>query len=336
MGKTSILYQLLNQPPTPRHICVFYSLELEIPQSMAELLFTLARSISDALLGAELSPPVPDEREFAESPQRAFVRFFNVTTALLGDRRLLIMMDEFDKVIHKVEGGALSEDVYAFLRGLWQHTEKAAFIITGAYKVREMLKDNRSILFHVAKPYQISYLGPKEAQDLIVRPVQGMLTYDNMVVDKILRVTACHPYFVQYICDSLVRLGQTLRKNWLFLPDLNLVLKEVIEDNAGVLQNAIYAPLSRAERTVLAALATITDDRTVLVPWEAVAEALYEHTLEVAKPSLFGALCSLSERDLVVEKRIGRGLQYGFRMDLIRMWLRQNNMLLRLSQEQRL
>jgi hypothetical protein len=44
------------------------------------------------------------------------------------------------------------------------------------------------------------------------------------------------------------------------------------------------------------------------------------------------ALKALEERDLVTEMRIGQQLRYSFRMGLVRLWLRQNEMLLRLSE----
>jgi hypothetical protein len=58
--------------------------------------------------------------------------------------------------------------------------------------------------------------------------------------------------------------------------------------------------------------------------------------LSVSGKELLNALYALCERDLVIERRMGQTLQYGFKMDLIRMWLQQNDMLLRLSQEARI
>jgi hypothetical protein len=230
----------------------------------------------------------------------------------------------------------LSEDVFHFIRGLMQHSDSIAFIVTGAYKVREMLKDNRSILFNMARPYRISYLHPGGAEALIIEPVADYLMYDGLVVNRILRVSACHPYFVQYICDSLVKLARTKRKNSIALLDLDVVLHDVIQDNTGNLHKAVYAPLSGPEQEALAALASVTDDYRIFVPPDVVAQELDKYKLGLAKPDLLDALHSLRERDLVVDQRVGQSLQYGFKMDLIRMWLRQNEVLLRLSQEMKI
>jgi hypothetical protein len=333
MGKTSVLYQLLNRPPSPKHICVFFSLEVATTSSLGDILYDLARAIGDQTADHGLELPHIRVADFRRDPQRSFRRFLDSLESALGKHRLLLMIDEIDILIAKVEQRVVSEDVFHFLRGLWQHCEKIAFIVTGAYKVRQMLRDNESILFHVAKPYAISYLDRSEAEALIVEPVAEYLTYDNMVVDKIIRVTACHPYFVQYICDSLVKLARRMRKNWVYLPEIEVVLQEVIQDDTGVLQNAIYAPLSKPEQKALASLANVTDDRRIFVPAEAVEHMLDRQGVGISRKELLDALRALCERDLVIEKRLGQSLQYGFKMDLIRMWLRQNEVLLRLSQE---
>ena len=336
MGKTSILYQLHHRPPTPQHICVFFSLELASTASLGDLFYDMAVEIYDEVTSFGLELTVPEEADFTHNAQRAFRRFCDSVERALGSHKLLIMVDEIDVLIAKVSEGVLSADIFNFIRGLLQHSDKIAFIFTGAYKLREMLKDNKSILFNIARSYKISYLNQSEAEALITEPVAAYLTYDDLVVDKILRVSACHPYFVQYICDSLLKLAQRKQRNFVALPDIDAVLQDVIQDNTGVLQNAVYAPLSKSEQKVLAALANVTDDYRIYVLPDMVARMLDKYNLGISGPELLHALRSLRERDLVVEKRIGQSLQYGFKMGLIRMWLRQNEVLLRLSQEMRI
>jgi len=336
MGKTSILYQLLHRPPTPEHICVFSSLEVPPPASAGDWFYTIATEVHKRMLEFKLSPPSPAKDAFISDPQRAFLSFCDSVESMLTDRRLLIMVDEIDILIDKVKKGIIGPDIFHFLRGLMQHRERITFIFTGAYELREMLQDNRSILFNIARPCKISYLTESEARELIVKPVEGYLTYDDMVVGKIIKVSACHPYFVQFICDSLARLAQRLRKSFIATPELEEVLQDVIQDNAGQLQKAVYAVLSQPEQRALAALANITDDYQLYVPPEMLEKVLRDYKLDLPKTELLDALRSLRERDLVVEKRIGQSLRYGFKMDLIRMWIRQNEVLLRISQEMRI
>jgi HEAT repeat protein len=336
MGKTSILYQLGARPPSPQHVCVFFSLELASTRSAGDLLLDLALAIREQLAKVEVTLPKPSEEDLMSNAQRAFRHYYyKVVEPALGERRLLIMVDEFDILLDKVDTGVLSEDTLHFLRGLMQHSNKIAFIVTGAHKVREMLKDGQSILFNIARAYKISYLGRAEAEALIVEPVAQHLNYDDLTVRTIVEVTAGHPYFIQYICDSLVKLAQKLKKNWMFKQDVQVVLQDIIQDSSGILQNAVFAPLSEPEKKVLAALANVTDENRIYVLPETVAQKLEQNKLSVSRKELLDALRSLRERDLVVEQRSGQSLLYGFNMGLIRMWLCQNDVLLRLSQEMR-
>ncbi len=337
MGKTSVLYQLRASPPTPQHVCVFFSLELASTKSLGDFLLDLALAIREELVRLGIKLPEPGEADFASNGQRAFRRYYyEVVEPTLGERRLLVMVDEIDILLAKVESGVLSADTLNFLRGLMQHNDKLAFIFTGAYKVRETLKDNRSILFNIARAYKISYLGRTEAEALIVEPVAQYLNYDDLTVRTIVEVTAGHPYFIQYICDSLVKLAHKLKKNWVFKQDAQVVLQDIIQDSSGVLQSTIFAPLSMPEQMVLAALANVTDENRVYVLPEVVAQKLEQSKLNVSRKELLEALRSLRESDLVVEQKSGQSLMYGFRMGLIRMWVCQNDVLLRLSQEMRI
>jgi len=336
MGKTSILYQLRHRPPTPQHICVFFSLELPPPKSLGGMFYSMARKMRDEMSRFGLNLPHPVRGHFKDDAQGSFLRFCGSVESILGNRRLLVMIDEIDILIDKVEKDVWSEDVFHFIRGLMQHSDKITFIFTGAYKVREMLQDNKSILFNITSPYRISYLKESEAEALIVEPVAKYLTYDGLVVNKILRISAGHPYFIQYICDSLVKLARRKRKNFVALPDLDVVLHDVIQDNTGNLHKAVYAPLAKPPQKALAALANVTDDYRVFVPPDMMAQELDKYKLGMAMSTLLDALHSLRESDLVVEQRVGQSLQYGFKMDLIRMWLRQNEVLIRLSQEMKI
>jgi len=334
MGKTSILYQLRNTPPTPRHICVLFSMELAAyVKSVADLLYEIALEISDALEGQGYALPEPDLSDYISSPQRQFRAFIKKLEHSLGDRSIILMVDEFGILIDKVQRGVLGNDVFSFLRGIIQETDKLAFLFTGAVELRRMQKDYGSILFNLAKVRKISYLEPAEAERLITVPAKGLVDYHPLVVDKILRVTACHPYFIQYICDSLVRLAQREKKNHLDLVDVNLILLETVRDTTGNIENSLYANLSEPEKRALSGLADVTDDVRFFVPLDSIYDVLERKRLGMPRRELMQALEHLKERDLIQERRLGQQLQYSFKMGIVRMWLKQAETLLRISEE---
>ena len=343
MGKTSVLYQLIRRPPTPQHTCVLFDLQLygyvdTVDMLLFELASTVAMGLQDA---SESGEPVdipdpaesPGEDAFAEHPYRAFTQFCDSVDRALGDRRLLIMLDEFGVLIGKVRDNVLDAAIFDYLRGITQRSNKFTFLFTGAYEVRRMQQDFDSILFNMPKVRKISYLTEAEVQDLILNPVEGMLTYHPLVMQRIRTVTAGHPYFTQYICDELVKLARKQETNYIELTDLEYVIRNVLQDAAGNIENSIFKYLGGEEKLVLATLAHVTDDVRVYVPLGDVVGLLERRRLSLPRDSVVRALGALGERDLVSEMRIGQQLRYSFTMGLTRMWLRQNEILLRLGQE---
>ena len=334
MGKTSVLYQLLNNPPTPQHICLLFDLQLYgYIDTVNELLFELASAIQMRLAEEGIKCEMPEWEAYGDHPQRAFTDFCRNLDERLGERRLLIMLDEFGVLIAKVRDRVLEPSVFDYIRGITQRSQKFTFLFTGAYEVRRMQQDFNSILFNMPKVRKISYLTEGEVNDLILKPVEGILTYHPMVVPRIQRVTAGHPYFTQYICDELVLLARKQRTNYIRLTDLEFVIRNVLEDAAGNIENSIYNYLDDTEKLVLAALANVTDDVRIYVPLGDIMRLLESKHLTVSREEVIKALQALKERDLVSEMRIGQQLRYSFRMGLTRMWLRENDILLRWIQE---
>jgi hypothetical protein len=93
--------------------------------------------------------------------------------------------------------------------------------------------------------------------------------------------------------------------------------------------------LTRNQQTALAALAHITDDARPFVSTEDLAETMHQDEIPLAKRDLYEVLDPLVQRDFLNERRSGGGRQYGFAMDLVRIWLEQNDEYTRLLEELR-
>ncbi len=335
MGKTSVLWQLQRNPPSPNHIYLLFDLQLySYINNIAELFFQLASEIVIRLNREGFKLEDPDWDKYQANPFTAFRAFCALLDERLGERRVVVMLDEFGALMSKVHAGIFDASIFDFLRGVIQSSNAITFLFTGAYEVRRMQEDFDSILFNMVKVRKISYLEPKEVEDLIRKPVEGLLSYHPLVVGKIQAVTACHPYFVQLICDGLVQVARNEKRNYVELMDLELVIQNVVHDATGNIKNSIYRLLGETEQLVLAALANATDDVRVWVTLGDIVSVLEQYGLSRPRDDLMEALVTLRERDLIAEMRIGQQLRYSFRMGLVRMWLRQNEILLRLMKEE--
>ncbi len=304
----------------------------------SDLLYAMARKVVNGLRRQGFEQlDRPERAEFADHPIERFEELGETIGHLATnmDRQAVIMLDEFDLLIEAVENGAINAYVFDCIRGLMQHQDGLSFIFAGAHKLSAMLKNPLSILFNTALRRKVGFLDREDAERLIRDPVKDVMWYDDLALEKILRVTAGHPYFIQYICHELVNVARRDGKNFVALRDVDRALLTTVQETTGIIRHS-YMSLSRDQQVALAALARITDDGRPFVGLEDIIETLKQDNVAVSKRDLIETLRQLVERDFITERGgEAAGRQYGFAMDLVRVWLEQNDEYTRLLEEVR-
>jgi hypothetical protein len=156
--------------------------------------------------GVEL-PAIPQRKEFLDTPYIALEDWLEQAVPKLGDRRLLLNLDEFEKIGSAINEGRMSLNLFNELRHLIQHYDQVGFLFSGVQTLDE-LGPNWSSYFISVVPIEMLYLEPHEAEDLLVNPdPEFTLRYDTGIVEDILTLTRCQPYLLQLIGSSLVTLA---------------------------------------------------------------------------------------------------------------------------------
>ncbi|TET15511.1 MAG: hypothetical protein E3J82_00835 [Candidatus Thorarchaeota archaeon] len=216
----------------------------------------------------------------------------------------------------------MEDDIFDYFRSLMQHRSALVFIFVGAHRLEEMTHDYWSIFFNIAIHQKISYLKEDEARQLITEPVAGSLEYEDYAVNKIIRVTHCHPYFVQLICWALVNHCNACQRNYATINDVNTVLDDILV--AGEAHFAyVWQQSSPWERLVLAVLAKMLrpgKDYALLSEME---QALEVGGAILDKQEVVQHLNELCMRD-VLGKEANGGLRYRFQIELVRLWIDQH------------
>jgi len=335
-GKTSVLYQLqYHLPETYAFVLIDVQSIAYALDSTSDALYAMARKATNGLRRLGLDLPRPNREEYAEHPIEHFERLGESIgqRATETGRRAVLMTDEFDLLIQAVQDGQVSPYVFDCIRGLMQHQDGLSFIFAGAHRLSAMLKNPRSILFNTALRRKVSFLGKRDAERLIRQPVNEMLWYDDLALEKILRATAGHPYFIQYICHEMVNISRREAKNFVALRDVDRALQTTVQETTGIIRHA-YMSLTHQEPVVLASVARITDDGRPFVGMDDINETLRQDGINLGKRELFETLRQLVERDFITERGGDRSeRQYGFTMDLVRVWLEQNDEYARLMEE---
>jgi AAA+ ATPase superfamily predicted ATPase len=318
-GKTSLLKQLPVRLGA-RYVSVYIDGQrLGIDPGMANLFYGLSRTIARGMRERDIEVKVPSRAEYEAAPAETFEeRFLAEVQGALGERRLVLAFDEFEELEARVREGRLDPTVFPYLRHLIQHNVKLAFVFVGTHKLQELNSEYRVRLFSQALYHDIRFLDEDAARRLIIEPVAGVITYDDLAIESILDATARHPYFLQLTCLSLVKLLNASRRNRVTVQDVRDIVDDVIK-----LGEANYADIwtnaSWEERLMLAALTRLLAERTMVIASD-VANELAEHGRQMDPRDVSTTLSGLVAQDIVREIR-DHTAHYNFRLDLIRRWI---------------
>jgi hypothetical protein len=149
-------------------------------------------------------PPIPSRQAFATQPYPTLEDWLDLALPQLGERRLLLNLDEFEKIGSAIKDNRMSERLFDQLRSMIQHYDRLGFLFSGVQTLEE-LGPRWSNYFISVVPMEMHYLEPHEAEDLLLHPdPEFTLRYDTGIVAEILRLTRCQPYLLQLIGSALV------------------------------------------------------------------------------------------------------------------------------------
>ncbi|MFC1961313.1 hypothetical protein ACFLYO_11470, partial [Chloroflexota bacterium] len=211
MGKTSFLLHLHNLmrgwSDSPLTVVVGGQ-ETGLVAGDASFFYFLAREIYKCvspLTNQRMARP--DQRLFDRYPYASFTPWLeDEVLPVLGEQRLLITIDEFEKVGNAIKEGLLSVRILDFLRHTIQHNENLLFLFCGV-ETLDALGPNAASYFIGVQAIEIGYLSNTAARELIRDPdfdVGTMPVYSRVVVNEILRLTHNQPYLIQAICSKIV------------------------------------------------------------------------------------------------------------------------------------
>jgi hypothetical protein len=329
-GKTSALLQLGRQLAKDLLPVYVDCQSLGVSPGLASLFNDLSWSISDALASRGITFEVPDSGYWNENAGARFEREFlpRVRSLLPPETTILLVFDEFEAFEDLVRDGILPKTLFSYLRHLMQHAEGVSFIFSGTHRLEEMGTDYWSVLFNSALYRQVGFLDSQSALRLIRDPVSPNLVYDDIAVDKILRVTAGHPYFLQLVCYTLVNGANLRRSSYITISDVNAAIEEMLR--LGEVHFAyIWQRSTYAERALLAATSRLLDFDSVFRP-DGLIQELRQFGIQLQPAEVTEALNRLVSRGIFREIGDEGAPLFELRIGLVGLWVTQNKSFSRL------
>ena len=332
-GKTSALLRL--EAYLPPHVLPVYidCQSLGVTPGMPAFFHDIAWLVSDALAARGIDLPVPEPEAWQANPTGMFERQFlpAARAAVPPHTTFLMVFDEFEAFENLVGDGLLPPTLFTYLRHLMQHGEGMGFVFAGTRRLEEMTTDYWSVLFNIALYRQIDFLDRDAAIRLITEPVAPNLIYDDLALEKILRVTAGHPYFLQLVCYTLVNRANAEGSGYVTINDVNAGLEEMLR--LGEVHFAyIWQRSTPVERALLTAVAHLMDRDLPFRPAE-LQQYLADYGIHLAPTEVIAGLNRLVERDIMRQFSSEATTLYELKIGLVGLWTAQNKSLSKLHEE---
>ena len=249
-GKTSILRQLGKTGALPGWIPVYCSLHALGSMAATDVFMRLARRTGEALWDAGIETWIPDlERTESAKPfknvfrsalRRAFAGadpfetleiYLEAAILAAKPRRILLMIDEFDKLREGIDRGLTGVQVPEHLRHLLQHQAGLGAILTGSRRLKKLREEYWSALFGLGYRIGVSALPEDHARQLVTEPVAGRLRYLPQARDRLVSLCAGYPLLIQSLCSQVFDQAADGGERTITIDVLERAVAEMVRDN---------------------------------------------------------------------------------------------------------
>ena len=255
-GKTSILRQLGKEDVLPGWIPVYCSLQDAEGDDRTGGITTrnvfklLARTTGWALSDAGVEtwfPGLPERNAgrpyklaFRDALNQTFVGehafetfelYLSAAVEAASPRRVLLMLDEFDKLQEGIDAGITSPQVPENIRHLLQHQPGVSAIITGSRRLKRLREEYWSALFGLGYRIGVSSLSMDDARRLVTEPVEGRLAYLPQARDRLVELCARHPFLIQSLCNRVFEQAAATSASTVTVDAVQQAATEMVRDN---------------------------------------------------------------------------------------------------------
>ncbi|MFN6535829.1 MAG: ABC transporter substrate-binding protein [Nostoc sp. EkiNYC01] len=252
IGKSSVLKQVPHQIDLQEFVFVSCDFQEHSISSLGDILYSLAKEIAGKLSVNSDIVILYSQEEFNNNPDLFSDNFLPQIYQQLGNKNLLLLLDEFD-VVSSVD--QISDDrnrFFSYLHSLINREEKL-FIITVLGRFKDDLQ-NLVSLFRNAPTEQFNLLDKKNTKKLITEPAKGMLDYQDDAIEEIWKLSSGHPCLIQYICFNLFGYLRSKQRSTVTCEDVKSIVEPTLESARGAL-DSLWDGLCTHEKLVFSGVA---------------------------------------------------------------------------------
>ena len=341
-GKTSILKQLKKKDALPGWVPVYCSFQDLDSMATPDVFRLLAKQTGWALVDAGIetwfpdAPPRESGRPFKLAflaalrgafsdghPYETLALYLSTAIEAAKPRRVLLMLDEFDKLQEGIDGGATSPQVPENIRHLLQHQPGLGAILTGSRRLKRLREEYWSALFGFGHRIGVSALPEEEARRLVTEPVARRIRYLPQARDRLVALCARHPFLIQSLCSRVFDQAAAGSERTITGVLVERAATEMVRDNEHFRTLWGYAGSER--RRLILALSDRMADAPDAFNLDLIGMKCEEHRVSVRDDeALADDITELRELELLEIDQSNRGVTYRLAIPLMAEWLRMN------------
>lgn len=352
-GKTSILKHLEGHSAIPGWLAVYASLQgaegaaqvVGVPT--AEVFREIARSIATALTKLSIDVPLPNGQTLAsgkpalgvaracregigaESPFTDFREYLVLVLTVLEPLGLglVLLLDEFDKLQEGIDNGVTSPQVPENIRFLIQTYPKFSAILTGSRRLKRLREEYWSALYGLGTSIPVTALDTESARKVVTEPVRDQLAFSQEAIERVIEVTARHPYLMQCLCNRVFDYAVQTKSRSITMSVVNDAAHGLVRDNEHFASLWDYAALGpeagRHRRQLILLLCARSFKQGTHIGFGTLHEQLAQFGVDVEDEPLDADLSYLRELELIkFSGEIGDG-EYRLAIPLMADWIEQ-------------
>lgn len=359
-GKTSILHRLLTPGVLPGWIPVYWSTQRaeggkrteqssQDSKSVAgledkEIFYNIAHELVLAVKAAgytfeipgvgQVMPAMPRYQlreqlrtklrgEFnTGSPVELLDILLESVSASVTDQRVLLLLDEFDKIQEGIESGVTTQQVPENLRALFHKHDHLSGILTGARRIKHLRENHWSALYGIGVPITVDALDAEAARRLLTEPVEGRLVYTFNARERVLELTSRQPYLIQSLCYRIFEECASTNERSVAVSTVEAAAREMVTDNEHF--RTLFDFIGSERRRYLACIVNRLSEAGERTTFDLIAEELEKDRVEYDASTLADDLKHLQELDVLDLEQHELGTSYKIKIPLFSRWLAKN------------
>jgi hypothetical protein len=138
----------------------------------------------------------------------AFRELAKTLKGQVSPRQVVFLLDEVDELLSFDARFKYAGQLFKTFRAM-SHEEVCRFVFTGSRILYGHLHNPQSPFFNFCEDVNLGPLEKKSVAEIVRKPMHQLgidLPEENMLINRIGDLTACHPALVQWLCDNLIKM----------------------------------------------------------------------------------------------------------------------------------